>query len=132
VIRDQRKRIGNISFNSPLLIPFCFKIVLTSITSLLDVETIGNKEEIRMNELDGLRSELFNPVAGGENEFNPALITAISNVVLNGSSDHTFANLTYLFYLSFFEYFAEQATIDELVQDALFHWHVSTTQYLLY
>lgn len=88
-----------------------------SITSLLDVETIGNKEEIRMNELDGLRSELFNPVAGGENEFNPALITTISNVVLNGSSDHTFA---------------EQATIDELVQDALFHWHVSTTQYLLY
>ena len=117
MIRDQRKRIGNISFNSPLLIPFCFKIVLTSITSLLDVETIGNKEEIRMNELDGLRSELFNPVAGGEDEFNPALITAISNVVLNGSSDHTFA---------------EQATIDELVQDALFHWHVSTTQYLLY
>lgn len=71
-----------------------------SISGFLDMETIGNKEEIRMNQFDGFRSELFNPVAGGENELDPALISSVSNVVLKGSTDHTFS---------------KQATHDELV-----------------
>jgi len=65
-----------------------------SISGFLDMETIGDKEEIRMNQFDGLRSELFNPVAGVEHELDPALISSVSNVVLNGSTDHTFAKKT--------------------------------------
>jgi len=71
-----------------------------SITGFLDMETIGNKEEIRMNEFDGLRGKLFSSVTGREHKLNPALVSTVSNVVLNGSSDHALA---------------EQATHDELV-----------------
>lgn len=71
-----------------------------SISGFLDVESIGNKEEIRMNELDGFGSEFFNSVARGEHKLDPTLIASVSNVVLNGSTDHAFA---------------EEATHDELV-----------------
>merc|ERR1711957_877835 len=90
--------------------------VLTSISGFLYVETVGNEEEIRVDQLDGLGSELLHLAAGRDHELNPALVSSVSNVVLNGSTHLTFA---------------EQATIDELVEKTLFHWHVSTTQYLL-
>jgi len=102
-----------------LLVEFVAVYVLNaeaSISGFLYVETVGNEEEIRVDQLDGLGSELLHLAAGREHELNPALVSSVSNVVLNGSTHLTFA---------------EQATIDELVEKTLFHWHVSTTQYLL-
>lgn len=83
--------------------------VLTSISGFLYVETVGNEEEIRVDQLDGLGSELLHLAAGREHELNPALVSSVSNVVLNGSTHLTFA---------------EQATIDELVEKTLFHWQI--------
>jgi len=62
-----------------------------SISGFLHMETIGNKEEIRMNQFNGLGHKLFRPVAGREHKLNPALVSTVSNVVLNGSTDHAFS-----------------------------------------
>jgi len=78
-----------------------------SISSFLNMESVGHEEEVGVDELDSRRNQLFGSVTGGEHKLDPALVTTVSNVVLNGSSDQTFA---------------EEATTDKLVQNALFHW----------
>jgi hypothetical protein len=87
---DELRRIGKYT-HPPSLIPCIFECLLTSISGFLHMETIGNKEEIRMNKFNGLGHKLFRPVAGREHKLNPALVSTVSNVVLNGSTDHAFS-----------------------------------------
>lgn len=74
-------------------------------SGFLYVETIGNKEEIRMNEFHRVGNGLFNPVAGVEYELNPSLVTSLPDVVLNWSANHAFT---------------EQRSMDQFVSPSFF------------
>ena len=60
---------------------------LTCLSSLLNVESVCDEEEVWVNETQRLREILLNSCAGVEDEFDPALMSLISNVVLQWSSD---------------------------------------------
>jgi hypothetical protein len=60
---------------------------LTGFPRLLDVELIGDMEEVGVDESQGVGHVLFNTGAGIEDELDPALAVLCSDVVLDGSSD---------------------------------------------
>lgn len=55
------------------------------LTGLFDMESVGNKEEVGMDEFSGRREELFNLVAGGKYELDPALVSLLPDVVFEGT-----------------------------------------------
>jgi hypothetical protein len=60
-------------------------MLLTGLTGLFDMESVGNKEEVGMDEFSGRREELFNLVAGGKYELDPALVSLLPDVVFEGT-----------------------------------------------
>ena len=53
--------------------------------SFFDMESVGNKEEVWMNELKRLWEHLFNLVARGKHELDPAGISPFPDVVFEGT-----------------------------------------------
>lgn len=53
--------------------------------SFLDMESVGNKEEVRVDEFSNSRGQLFSLVARGKDELNPALVPLLSDVVFEGA-----------------------------------------------
>ena len=84
-------------------------MILTGLSCLLDVESVGDVEEVRMNEAHGVRNVLFELASGVEHELNPALETFRSDVVLDWS-----ANLT----------LAQKRSVDKLIEQTFFQWHL--------
>ena len=56
------------------------------------MESVGDVEQVRVDEADGLRKELLSLGAWVEYELNPSLGSLMSNVVLQWSSDLTLAS----------------------------------------
>jgi hypothetical protein len=79
--------------------------ILTRFSCFLDVELVGDMEEVWVDEPEGVGEILFNAGARVKYELDPALAILCSDVVLDGSS-----NLA----------LAEEIAVHELVEVALF------------
>ena len=74
------------------------------------MESVGDVEEVRMNEADCLRNILLELVPWVVNQFNPTLARCLmSDVVLEWS-----ANLT----------LAQKSSVDKLIEQTFFQWHL--------
>jgi len=81
------------------------------LSSLLDVESVGDEKEVGVDEADSLRHVLFDLRAWVEDELDPALGTLMPKVVLQGSSDLSLAC---------------EGTVNETVKECgLESWHCS-------
>ena len=73
------------------------------------MESVGDVEEVRMNELECLRNISLEFVLWVVDEFNPTNGSLMSDVVLDWS-----ANLT----------LAQKSSVDKLIEQTFFQWHL--------
>lgn len=79
------------------------------LSRLLDVESVGDVEEVWVDETDRVRNVLLELTPRVEDEFNVALVSFRSDVVLDWS-----ANLT----------LAQKGSVDKLIEQTSFQWHL--------
>jgi len=82
----------------------------TCFFGLLNMELVGHSKDVGVSELDGIGNVLLNAGAGVEDKLNPTGTALVSDVVLEGSTDLTFA---------------EEGSVDEFIYASDFScWHV--------